>query len=122
MVTTSAGTCVVPTGRRRVSYCERDALRCDVPDGGPIDRDCLVLLHGSRGCDTRDSDGGPRGRSERIEGAASSPPSRRSRTRRVDREFRCSGISDRGGEASLNWAVGADAEICALVGSCGSRS
>jgi hypothetical protein len=48
MVTTTAGTRVVRTGRRRVSYCERDALRCDVRDGGPIDGECLVLLHGSR--------------------------------------------------------------------------
>ena len=61
MVTTNAGTRVVRTGRRRVSYCERDALRCDVRDGGPIDGECLVLLHGSRGCDTKDSDGRPRG-------------------------------------------------------------
>jgi hypothetical protein len=61
MVTTNAGTRVVRTGRRRVSYCERDALRCDVRDGGPIDGQWLVLLHGSRGCCTSDRDGRPTG-------------------------------------------------------------
>jgi hypothetical protein len=52
----------------------------------------------------------------------SNPPSqRRTSPRPAHREFRCSGTTNRGGEASLNWAVGADAEICALIGSCGSR-
>ncbi len=48
-MTTNVGTRAVRTGRRRVSYFERDALRFDVLDGGPIDGECLVLLDGFPG-------------------------------------------------------------------------
>ena len=113
-VTTNVGTRAVRTGRRRVSYFERDASALRRPRRRTHRRRVLGAAPRFPGALTRvTATAGRGGRSERIEGAAASPPSRRSRTRPAHREFRCSGTTDRGGEASLNWAVGAHAEICA---------